>query len=71
MKKTREALHWIVGILRKHKVPFQISGGFAAKLYGATRPLNDIDIDIPDKCLVDVVSDVKKYIIYGPDHYHD
>ena len=45
-EKTVDALRWIVGILEKKNILYQISGGFAAKLYGSSRPLNDIDIDI-------------------------
>ena len=45
MKDTAGALFWIVKILKKHKIPFHISGGFAAKLYGVKRDLADIDID--------------------------
>lgn len=71
MKKTKEAFDWIVGLLRKHKIPFQISGGFAANIYGSKRPLADIDIDLPDKKIYDIQSDVKKFTIYGPRRYKD
>lgn len=63
MKKTKEAFRWIVKILRKKKIPFHISGGFAAKIYGSQRPLNDIDIDIPDKKIKEILPEVQKYII--------
>ena len=49
MRNTKKALTWIVRVLRKYKVSFQISGGFAARAYGATRELADIDIYIPNK----------------------
>ncbi|MFA6027367.1 MAG: hypothetical protein WC752_00360 [Patescibacteria group bacterium] len=65
------ALKWIVDILRKHKVPFQIAGGFAVHLYGGTRPINDIDIDIPDKKFPNIIPDIKKYIKFGPAQYKD
>jgi len=39
---------WIVDIFKKTGVEYQISGGFAAHLYGAKRPINDVDIDIKD-----------------------
>jgi hypothetical protein len=71
MKKTKDALHWIVWILRKHKIPFQITGGFAANIYWSKRPLADIDIDLPDKYIFDLLPEVKKYIVYWPKHFKD
>ena len=69
--KTQNALFWITNILNKKNIPFQISGGFAAKIYGSPRPLNDIDVDIPDVNFPDIYNDIKPYLIYGPDHYLD
>ncbi len=71
MNNTEEAFHWIIGILKKHDIPFQISGGLAAKSYGSPRPLNDFDIDVPDDRLKDIVPYVKKYIVLGPAQWHD
>src|SRR5690348_12670369 len=48
-KDTKSALHWIVNILKKLNINFQIAGGLAANIYGADRPLHDIDIDIPEE----------------------
>lgn len=62
------ALHWIVDILKKHHVPFQVTGGVAAHIYGAVRPLNDIDLDIPEDAMEKILSDVKAYITFGPEH---
>ena len=45
-RHTKEAFEWIISILRNHKIPFEIIGGFAARLYGSRRMLADIDIDI-------------------------
>ncbi|MDP3794995.1 MAG: MazG-related protein [bacterium] len=70
-KDTKQALEWIVGVLQKHRVPFQISGGCAAKIYGSPRELNDIDIDIPEDCFEKVMADVRPFIIYGPAQYKD
>lgn len=70
-KNTKEAFKWIVGLLQKHKIPFQISGGFAAKLYGSERELSDIDIGVPDNALGTLISDVKEYITLGPEHFVD
>lgn len=43
-QKIGPALTWIVGLLKRHNVPYQIVGGMAAKAYGAKRPLVDIDL---------------------------
>ena len=66
MKKTEEAFKWIVGILKGHGVPFKITGGFAARLYGSDRPLADIDIDILNEKFDEVLPAVNDYIIWGP-----
>ena len=71
MDKAFPALVWIMNILRRHNVPFLISGGFAAKLYGSPRELNDIDIDMPEENFNDILDDVRGYIIFGPDQYKD
>lgn len=68
MNNAKAALIWITDILKKHQIPFQISGGLAAIAYGATRPLEDIDIDIPDNKFELILNDVKPYIIFGPEH---
>ncbi len=70
-KNTEEAFKWIVGLLKKHSIPFQVSGGFAARLYGSTRELNDIDIGVPDSGLAVLYPDVKQYSTFGPAHYLD
>ncbi|GHO46541.1 hypothetical protein [Ktedonospora formicarum] len=64
-KKIGQALKWITGILKQHKVPYQIVGGLAAKEYGATRPLVDIDIYAPldtEKVRV-ALAELQPYII--------
>ena len=71
IKKALEALHWIIGLLEKYEIQYQIAGGFAAKLYGSPRSLNDIDIDIPDNSFSAILSEITPYIIYGPARYKD
>ncbi|MFA4819678.1 MAG: hypothetical protein WC613_01830 [Candidatus Aenigmatarchaeota archaeon] len=71
MENTKEAFHWIIGVLKRYDVPFQITGGLAAKIYGSPRPLNDFDIDVPDERLREIVLDVRPYIVFGPAHHRD
>jgi predicted nucleotidyltransferase len=71
MKNTSEAFKWIVKILCNHSVPFQITGGLAARIYGSPRELTDIDIDIPDERFWEILPEVKEYIIFGPERYKD
>ena len=70
-RNTEEAFRWIVGLLNKHSIPFQISGGFAARLYGSNRELADIDIGIPDERFNELYPEVKEYITFGPAQYLD
>ena len=64
VRSRKKCLQWIVKILRKRRVPFYISAGFAAKLYGSPRPLKDIDI--PDKYFQEVLNETRKYVTWGP-----
>ena len=66
-----KALKWIVNILKKHRVPFQIAGGFAAHIYGAKRPVNDIDLDIPEEKFKTILPDIEKYVTFGPNRLKD
>jgi hypothetical protein len=70
-RNTEGAFKWIVELLEKYSIPFQVSGGFAARVYGVDRELADIDIGIPDSRFEELLPEVKDYLIYGPDHYVD
>jgi hypothetical protein len=65
-KSTQEAFLWIVNILQNKKIPFRVSGGLAARVYGSKRALGDIDIEIPDKNFGDILDEVKDYMVFGP-----
>jgi hypothetical protein len=71
MNKIQKTLIWITGILNEHQIPYQITGGLAAHSYGATRPINDIDIDIPEDRFAEILDEVKPFIIYGPARYRN
>lgn len=75
MKNSEKSFQWIIGILRKHDVPFVVTGGLAANIYGSPRDLYDIDIEIPEKYFETILSDIKPYIVFGPgrliDEYWD
>ena len=66
MESAKEAFAWIINVLKKHDIKFQISGGLAAKAYGCSRPLHDIDIEMPDESFNVIIDDVKEFIVFGP-----
>ncbi len=70
-KRTIRALIWITSILSKYDIPYQIAGGFAAKIYGSPRHLNDIDIDIPDARFAELIDELSPYITFGPARFKD
>lgn len=70
-KNPEKTFHWIVNILNKHKVPFYVDGGLAARAYGADRELVDIDLVIHEDDFEKIIDDVKEYIKYGPERYVD
>ncbi len=70
-RDTEAAFRWIVGLFKKHQIPFQIAGGFAARAYGVQRELHDIDFDIPEADFEKILPEVRPYIIHGPTQYKD
>lgn len=68
---TLEALRWMTSLLEAHQIRYQLSGGFAGKLYGSPRPLNDIDFDVPDDAFPILEPHFRPYLLYGPDRFRD
>lgn len=69
MNASESALVWITDIIKKHHIPYQIAGGLAVRAYGSTRPLMDIDIDIPEDDFDKILEDVREHITFGPDWF--
>lgn len=46
-RRAGEALALVVGVLDRHEVSYQVGGGLAARAWGATRPLVDLDLWVP------------------------
>jgi len=70
-RDTAGAFHWIIGLLKARGVPFRLTGGFAARLYGATRELADIDVEIPDDRMAELSADISHFLTFGPERYRD
>jgi hypothetical protein len=68
---TFEALRWFVRVLERHHVRYQIAGGFAARIYGSRRKLNDIDFDISEHDFAVIMPEIASYIKEGPEHLND
>ena len=59
----KRALVFLAQTLERNEVDFQVTGGLAAIMYGAKRPLYDIDIDICKKDVAKVREVFKEFII--------
>jgi len=71
MKKVNQkqyvpALKWIVKLLKKEKIKFNILGGLAAYVYGSKRIINDIDISMNYKDMKKLTEIAKKYVVEEP-----
>lgn len=64
--KIGRALSWIVSLLKRYEIHYQIVGGLAAKAYGATRPLVDIDIYAPFEKVEAALEEMRPYIKREP-----
>ncbi len=65
-QKISQALGWIVSLLNRHSIPYQIVGGLAAKAYDAKRPLIDIDLYAPLDMAHAALEEMRPYITRDP-----
>lgn len=61
-KKDERSFIWILRTLDKHRIPFQIQGGFVARAYESMRKLEDMDIAVPDVCVYQIYCPMLKGI---------
>lgn len=61
----------MIGVLKKHRASFQLTGGFAASLYGSGRGFHDIDILIRRTSLLSILPDIRQKLAFGPAQYRD
>lgn len=70
-KEIAQALDWICEILRGQRVPFQIVGGLASHVFGASRPIVDIDLYAPLTEHPEMMPILGPATVWGPRHYRD
>lgn len=71
MADAASALAWVVDLLQRRRIPFQAVGGLAARAYGATRPLVDLDFYIPMERFHELLPEINPHRVWGPEHYRD
>ena len=71
MNKTELAFRWIYGLLADRQIPYVVSGGFAVRLLGGSRPLYDMDLDIPEDRFEELLPSVLPYLVSGPERFRD
>lgn len=70
-ENQRATIEYLVDLLNKNNISYQITGGLAALCYGAKRPLYDIDIDVERKSILLLQELLSQYIIDDYHHYQD
>jgi len=61
-QRVEAALRWIADTLSTRNVAFQIVGGLAARAYGATRQIADIDLYAPASELKSVLHELEPFV---------
>ena len=60
------ALRWIVKILKRNKIKFNVIGGLAAYIYGSKRMLVDIDLSMSYNNMEKLTKIAEKYVVEKP-----
>jgi len=67
----RRSLLWITLVFARANVRYQAVGGIAARAFGATRPLADLDFYLDVSDLASVLGEVREFCVWGPRHFRD
>ena len=67
MINTKGALQWIISVMEANDISYQIVGGLAAKTYGATRDLVDIDLYVSGQDFNKACELSKAHLVWGPE----
>ena len=65
-KSYEKTLKWIVEILKRKKIRFNVLGGLAAYAYGSKRMLVDIDLAMINEDFQKLLPEVKEYVVEPP-----
>ncbi|HSM17636.1 MAG TPA: hypothetical protein VK845_11655 [Gemmatimonadales bacterium] len=66
-RNPERAFRWIVGLLEELAIPFLLVGGLAARAYGASRELADIDFYVPGERLLQIARAASEFVTAGPE----
>src|SRR3989344_2630592 len=60
------ALVFITDFFRKNNIPYVLTGGGAARVYGSPREVVDLDFDVPNEYLQPIADSLREYVTSGP-----
>jgi len=69
--RFKKVLLWVVELLEKNNIEYELTGGLAARCYGAKRKIYDIDIDLRIDVLEKIARLVPETVIDGPRNYQE
>lgn len=70
-KDAARALQWIADVLDRVGARYQVVGGLAARAYGATRPLVDLDLYVEGEHFDSALDEVSAFCTWGPAAHRD